>query len=204
MTDRRTLLTAAAAAWAVPSANARPGRPVSAAGSDEHFNTVRDFFARAQFFEMTDDEKLSAPSFEQMDAGVTFGSDDVTFTDQAGDWLEVKAIEFETWLIDDDTKVSHRSPAELPQPQAPPIFYQLSQALFLKQAQFGKARVRVTTTGKYRVTKEGWSIIATDDLSTVSAPTTYTQAEQELKELTAKTPDQAARLQILRLSELKK
>jgi len=64
--------------------------------------------------------------------------------------------------------------------------------------------VRVTTTGKYRVTKEGWSIVATDDLSTVRAPTTYTQAEQELKELTAKTPDQAARLQILRLSELKK
>src|SRR6185369_6589162 len=34
---------------------------INLAGSDEHFNTVRDFFARAQFFEMTDDEKLSAP-----------------------------------------------------------------------------------------------------------------------------------------------
>jgi hypothetical protein len=177
---------------------------IKLAGSDEHFNTVRDFFARAQFFEMTDDQKLSAPSFEQMDAGVTFGSDDVTFTDQAGDWLEVKAIQFETWLIDDDTKLSHRSPAELPQPQAPPIFYQLSRALFLKQAQFGKTRVRVATTGKYRVTKEGWSIIATDDLSTVSAPTTYTEAEQALPRLERNSADRAARLQILRLSELKK
>jgi len=177
---------------------------INLAGSDEHFNTVRDFFARAQFFEMTDDEKLSAPSFDQMDAGVTFGSDDVTFTDQAGDWLEVKAIEFETWLIDDETKVSHRSPAELPQPQAPPIFYQLSRALFLKQAQFGKTRVRVAATGKYRVTKEGWSIIATDDLSTVTVPTTYTEAEQALRRLERDAADRAARLQILRLSELGK
>jgi len=177
---------------------------INLAGSDEHFTTVRDFFARAQFFEMTDDEKLSAPSFDQMDAGVTFGSDDITFTEQAADWLEVKAIEFETWLIDDDTKVSHRSPAELPQPQAPPIFYQLSQALFLKQAQFGKARVRVTTTGKYRVTKEGWSIVATDDLSTVRAPSSYTEAEQALRRLQKDSADGAARLQILRLSELGK
>jgi hypothetical protein len=138
-----------------------------------------------------------------MDAGVTFGSDDITFTEQAADWLEVKAIEFETWLIDDDTKVSHRSPAELPQPQAPPIFYQLSQALFLKQAQFGKARVRVTTTGKYRVTKEGWSIVATNDLSSVRAPSSYTEAEQALRRLERDSADGAARLQILRLSEIR-
>jgi hypothetical protein len=36
MTDRRTLLTAAAAAWAAPLANARPSRPVRAAGWREY------------------------------------------------------------------------------------------------------------------------------------------------------------------------
>jgi hypothetical protein len=36
MTDRRTLLTAAAAAWALPLANARPSRPVPAAGRPEY------------------------------------------------------------------------------------------------------------------------------------------------------------------------
>ena len=30
-------------------------------------------FAPAQFFEMTDDEKLAAPSFETMEAGAVFG-----------------------------------------------------------------------------------------------------------------------------------
>lgn len=36
MTNRRTLLTAAAAAWAAPLANARPSRPVRVAGKLEH------------------------------------------------------------------------------------------------------------------------------------------------------------------------
>ncbi len=42
---------------------------------------VRDFFAPAQFFDLTDDEKLAAPSFEEMDAGVAFGDADYTFVD---------------------------------------------------------------------------------------------------------------------------
>ena len=31
-------------------------------------------FAPAQFFAMSDDEKLASPSFEQMDAGLVFGT----------------------------------------------------------------------------------------------------------------------------------
>jgi hypothetical protein len=40
---------------------------------------LRTPFAPAQFFEMSDDEKLAAPSFESMDAGATFGDAHVTF-----------------------------------------------------------------------------------------------------------------------------
>ncbi len=36
---------------------------------------VREHFARAQFVDMTEDEKLTRPSFEEMDAGVEFSSD---------------------------------------------------------------------------------------------------------------------------------
>ena len=36
-------------------------------------------FAAAQFFEMSDDEKLAAPSFETMEAGCVFGEPDVSF-----------------------------------------------------------------------------------------------------------------------------
>src|SRR5262249_50866455 len=124
------------------------------------------------------------------------------------------SIEFETWLIEDDKKVAHRSPAELPaQPQAPKLFYQLSGKLLLKQAQFGaagssdirrsgKAKYRVTDVGKYQVTKEGWSIVATDELSPVRQPSAYSEAEQALREMKRHTPAKAARLQILRLSEV--
>ena len=51
---------------------------------------VRDFFAPAQFFEMSDDEKLSRPSFEPMAAGVSIGSDAIVFTADTSDWLEVQ------------------------------------------------------------------------------------------------------------------
>jgi len=194
---------------------------INLAGSDQHFDSFPDFFAPAQFFELSDDEKLSRPSFESLDAGITFGSADIALTSQAADWLEVKSIEFETWLIDDDTKLAHRSPAELPpppdpqQPPPPKIFYQLRHELLLKQAQFGaagssdirrsgKAKYRVTTAGKYQVTKEGWSIVATDDLSTVRQPSTYSQAEQALRDMKENTPERASRFQILRLSEVRK
>ena len=36
-------------------------------------NGVSELFAPAQYFDMTDEDKLAAPSFEAMDAGVTFG-----------------------------------------------------------------------------------------------------------------------------------
>ena len=46
----------------------------SAIGSVEQPRTgVQELFAPAQYFDMSDDDKLAAPSFESMDAGVIFG-----------------------------------------------------------------------------------------------------------------------------------
>ena len=69
----------------------RPGRARRSAPLHDHAASasadrarrrepVKDFFAPAQFFEMSDDEKLSRPSFEPMAAGVGFGSDEFAFT----------------------------------------------------------------------------------------------------------------------------
>ena len=44
---------------------------VSLGGQSQTTRAVKDFFAPAQFFEMSDDEKLSRPSFEPMAAGVS-------------------------------------------------------------------------------------------------------------------------------------
>jgi hypothetical protein len=49
-------------------------------GSDEQtLSPVTDQFAPAQFFDLTDDEKLAAPSFEQMQSGISFGDVDYDF-----------------------------------------------------------------------------------------------------------------------------
>src|SRR6185295_18208388 len=45
---------------------------VSLGAQNQTPQTIKDFFAPAQFFKMTDDEKLSRPSFELMDSGVGF------------------------------------------------------------------------------------------------------------------------------------
>lgn len=56
---------------------------------------VRDWFAPAQFFTMTDKEKVAAPSFEKMDGGVRFGGAGAV----AGDSLDL-AMEYEEIYID--------------------------------------------------------------------------------------------------------
>ena len=178
----------------------------------------RDFFAPAQFIEMSDDEKLSRPSFEKMDAGVTFGSSVFDLPDNAEDRLPVNTIEFETWII--DKKTNEPRPADPVDPQGQRVFYQLSDARLRTQARFGaagsselrrtgKARYR-TVISKHRIAKEGWAIVAEDNLAVqpvagVAAETSvsYAEAAETLRKLKQSDPAKASGLKILRPSELK-
>lgn len=58
---------------------------------------VQDLFAPAQFFPMSDAEKLASPSFEEMQAGMRFGSDGIAFDD---DGIVASPLQFETIVID--------------------------------------------------------------------------------------------------------
>ena len=104
---------------------------VSLGEQSQTTDPVKEFFAPAQFFEMSDDEKLSRPSFEPMAAGVSIGSEEFAFTADANDWLEVEAIKFETIIMNKEKNESRRSD--------PKDLYQLSAELFGKQARFGAA-----------------------------------------------------------------
>ncbi len=190
---------------------------VSLGGQNQPTQTVKEFFAPAEFFEMSDDEKLSRPSFEPMTAGVTFGSEQFVFSTEARDCLEVKAIEFETWILDKEANEMRRSDPE--DPTNPKALYQLTASLLGKQARFGAAgnselrrqgpaRYR-TTLGKYRIAKEGWSIVATADLKVqampgveAGKPASYEEAAQALRKLKQEQPLIAGGLKILRPSEL--
>lgn len=166
---------------------------------------VKDFFAPAQYFEMSDGEKLSRPSFESMTAGVAIGSDELAITTEAADRLEVDAIKFETIVVNKEQNESRRSATGL---------YELSPELLGKQSRFGAAGAsELRRSGnakyragapKYRIVKEGWSIVATDDLTEQPAPgvESYSEAAQALRNLKQENPAMAAGLKILRPSEL--
>jgi hypothetical protein len=181
---------------------------------EEKKEGVRDFFAPGQFFEMSDEEKLSRPSFELMAAGVAIASNRIAVTDNSGDMLEVSAIEFETTLIGKDVvgpEPGGTEPAKK--------VYILSATLLEKQMRFGAAansQARRAGSAKYRLNivknrmaKEGWSIVATDDLSVQTAPEiagervmSYSEAEEALRRLKQREPARAGKLKILRLSEV--
>ena len=61
---------------------------------------VRDHFARAQFLQMTEEERLTRPSFEEMDAGVEFSS--AAFTVSAN--AVSSDMEYETAYLDIDPR----------------------------------------------------------------------------------------------------
>jgi hypothetical protein len=184
---------------------------VTVGGKSQEPETVKEFFAPGEYFEMSDDEKLSRPSFESMAAGVEFGTMEFGVPEGMGDRLEVGAIEYETLIYD---KKANRV-REMGEGEAK---YRLSKEQMGKQVRFGaagsselrragEARYRGKRVGKHRVEKEGWSIVSEEDLgvrevSGVEGPGSYSEAEQALERLRKVNPAQAASLKILRLSEL--
>jgi hypothetical protein len=173
--------------------------------------SVTDFFAPAQFFEMSDAEKLSRPSFEPMAAGFSIGADAFVFSGDPDDWLEVPTIAYDTITVDTQTHELRRSDPNEP--------YALDSELLGKQARFGaagssalrrtgSAKYRTTRGGTYELVPEEWILVATEDLSEQPAPgiaagtlVTYSEAVQALRQLQQEDPAKAAGLTILRRSE---
>jgi Family of unknown function (DUF6603) len=187
---------------------------VTVGSNQESKGGVRDFFAPGQYFEMSDEEKLSRPSFELMTAGVAIAANEITFTGATEDVLEVKAIEFETTLIGKDVAQAGGVGTEEGKK-----LYRLSVGLLEKQSGYGaaaKSGVRRTGNAKYRlnvvknkIVKEGWSIVATEDLGVQAVEErggakemSYTEAEEALRRIKEQEPGRAGSLKILRLSEV--
>lgn len=74
-------------------------REVRAAGGNPlPTNKVYDLFAPAQFKEMTDDQKLSQPEFENMESGISMGAGSAKTSDK--DTIKEAEMIFETYIID--------------------------------------------------------------------------------------------------------
>lgn len=137
-------------------------------GSDAGFDPLQDFFAPAQFLELNDEHKLTAPSFENMNAGVSFKLDSFTFTSNAGDILE-DAIEYESVIIEDPN-----APAT-PAPKLPASLDFLNRYVLFGAAGRSQLRTAVATryvppSGKNALLKARWGIASSEDGSAQPAP----------------------------------
>jgi hypothetical protein len=157
---------------------------------------VQDRFARGQFFEMPDEDKLSKPSFEMMDAGVRVGLDNGV----QGHVSQLQ-VHYETKIVDDPV---------LP-PRLLALYWPLISA-FGAHLDFGAAALsKVLGSGDAKYTNPGVKsgvataevahvIASTEDLS-VSADlgggASQVFAEQALQAHLADHPEDAGKLQVV-------
>ncbi len=141
-------------------------------GGGVPFDRVKDFFAPAQFLELNDDEKLSAPSFEPMVAGISIGRpDSPQFTGQRSTTSSKTTPScYETILIDGEAP-----PAAPPAPISP-----TSSSIGISRSG-RRPRARSATQRRARSTaacpaqerarsRRGWTIASRDDGSAQAAP----------------------------------
>ena len=100
---------------------------VAVGTGNESTSGVQDDFAPAQFFQMSDDEKLASPSFEPMQAGLRIGSSQFAF---AIGQCVASPLDYETRIVDRNAAVP---------PPPPKVDYVLSRALLEMHAMHGAA-----------------------------------------------------------------
>jgi len=98
---------------------------VTLGGNPAGGGAVRDEFAPAQFFAMSDEAKLAAPSYETMDAGASFSAPDYAFDLASG---LASPLDYETRIVDREA-----APDELPPP------YRLTDSLLDLHVSVGAA-----------------------------------------------------------------
>ncbi|MBA3713517.1 MAG: hypothetical protein H0W76_13875 [Pyrinomonadaceae bacterium] len=175
---------------------------ITVGGQAQTPKPLLDFFAPAQFFEMSDDQAIVSPSFETMEAGLMIGADDFVFSD--ADKLAAP-LTFKTIIVDKQSNTA-----------TPTKGYELNAARLFAQAAFGAAarsEVRRTGNAKYQnrerppavtLNKPGWVIASTDDLSLQTIPgveagrqMNWIDAQQALQRFNQQNPNEAKKRQIV-------
>ncbi len=176
-------------------------------GNSVHFDRVKDFFAPAQFLNLSDDEKLTAPSFEPMVAGVSAGDDSFIFTANTEDIITDDAIVFETIILDKANNTKSKSANT----------FSVNPTLLINQIFFGAAArsdVRLTGTARFStatiknsLVKKGWTVASSQDGSHQATPgleagevVSYSESFQALQRAKHENPAKAKTLMLVRVS----
>ena len=167
------------------------GQPVTL-----HSEPLRDFFAPAQFRDMSDDEKLSAPAFESLPAGVQFSSGSLRY----GTAMVANVDEYDEYISPQPAVAGAPSaPAAMPHPDLLARFGHLSAV--------GSSAVQRTGRNKYQAkpmamasTEKAYAIASRGDPTASTARyRTWTEASAALWQIRHTSPAQARELQIVTL-----
>jgi hypothetical protein len=176
-------------------------------GASVRFDKERDFFAPAQFLDLSDDEKLTAPAFAPMVAGASVGAGGYVFSTDDANIMEEDAIAYETCILDASGECT-----------APPAQFAVAPDVLDRQVAIGAAArsdVRRAGTARYRPARtkntqreRGWSVVSRTDLSVQEAaglarvdaatPGSYVEAFQALERVKKDDPARARDLMLLR------
>jgi hypothetical protein len=165
------------------------------------YTAIEDDFAPAQFFDLSDNDKLTGPSFESHDAGaIMSGNLATTGTPQA------KTIDYESFFINTPGVVTVDEGVPLPFPwTALPIVMRTGSAALKAISQAGKLRY-AAPGNPITVAEPGFSIANTATLAAITSPaaagTTYSDAAAALKAAIEAAPSQRSTLQIVATHEL--
>jgi len=170
---------------------------------------LQDFFAPAQFEDMTDSEKLSRPSFAKMDSGMSLAGDMV----DAGNGLTRTSIYYETIILVEENLPRGEEGA----PETKELYklkheHQLSMILKgaaanspLQKKGFEKYANKMRKTVKFD--DEAYVIVSTEDLSATDlgkdrAPLSKDAAYQILGDYLSQNPQEKNRLQVVPAAEV--
>jgi hypothetical protein len=168
---------------------------------------VSDYFAPGQFRNLTDDERLSRPSFESYPSGLQFG-----LATHLAAFPTGSDMGYATVVVDPTAPTPHLPTAEAAGPSAPD--YVVPDAAFATQVPSGAAaRAPLNAIGRAKfaaprptvdVAPATFTIAGTDDLKPPgdkAAPGTFSQTADALQQLLAQHPELQGKVQLVAIQE---
>jgi hypothetical protein len=159
-------------------------------GANPSISSIQDEFAPGQFFEMSDAEKLSRPSFAQYDAGVAVGGDLAPNVD----YMQSRDVSYEVIYVPE-----HRPAPRFQIPNGLAVFSSAGSAVsnsVLSRTRTGPSPLSTRAS----LELDRYAVVSSDDLS-LHQPglifDTATAADQVLRSLVAQSPDLGATLQVV-------
>jgi hypothetical protein len=164
-------------------------------GNATAYTAVQDDFAPAQFFDLSDNDKLSRPSTERHDAGAVMSGNLVTNGPP-----RAKTIDYETCYINSPGVVTVDEGAVQPFPWSGLQFVMSTGSAARKIISRSGSRRYAAPGNPIKVQEPGFIVAAKADLAATSAPgSTYSDAAAVLKSV---APAERAGLQIVGTHEL--